>query len=361
MGTIRLVAPRGAPDPGAATLESAPGVDPAAPASAHLSFHDGRGRKRGRTRKVSLAPVPLEAPVSGGGMARVEADPVVTLSTRVPEGATGFRLDEPGRLPVFATLESAMRVSPRKPDGRARIGAASPKFLVAVLAERYADEAAFRADCAHLLAAIEAMAPFDALKGRLAIEALFWRTDPATGQLGPLVEAGDTDLIYGDRALAAEFLRKSGVRSQLGLVIVNHHRRGGAGGNKDFPAWVTNRDSATDRWTAVAIHELGHAMGLGDEYDSGNANAAPGLEPNLCRDPDPRRAPWAHLVTHPAPIPPLAAGASGHGLPAGAIGTFEGARYCRTGIYRAQASCMMRTTGAPFCARCQELIRARLA
>jgi hypothetical protein len=359
MGTTRLVAPRGAPDPGAAVAESA--VDPAAPSEARLLFLDARGRPRGRTRKVRVEPQRLEAPVPGGALTRVTADPVLALSARVPEGAIGFRLDEPGRFPVFAALESAIRIQPRRPDRRTRIGAAKPKFLLAVLAERYAEPAPFLADCAHLLAAIEAIEPFASMKGRLAMEALFWRTDPARGQLGPLVEATDTDLIYGDRQLAADFLGKAKVKADLGLVLVNHNRRGGAGGNSRFPAWVTNRDSATDRWPAVAIHELGHALGLGDEYDSENANAAPGLEPNICRDPDPRRAPWAHLVTHAAPIPTLPAGASPRGLPANAVGTFEGARYRRTGLYRAQATCMMRTTGAPFCARCQELIRARLA
>lgn len=359
MGTIRLVAPRGAPDPATAMLESA--IEPAGPSEAELVFLDARGRKRGRTRKVRIAPQPLEAPAPGGAMAQVAADPLVALSSRVPEGATGFRIDEPGRFPVFGALESAIRIEPRRPDQHNRIGADRPKFLLAVLAERYSEPAPFLADCAHLLAAIEAIEPFASLKGRLAIDALFWKTDPARGQLGPLFEASDTDLIYGDRQLAADFLKKAKVKADLGLVLVNHHRRGGAGGNAHFPAWVTNRDSATDKWPAVAIHELGHALGLGDEYDSPNSNAAPGLEPNITKEADPRRTPWATLVTHPAPVPTLANGASAASLPPGAIGTFEGARYCKTGLYRAQATCMMRTTGAPFCVRCQQLIRARLA
>jgi hypothetical protein len=350
-------------------VERATAVPGAAEASAQLSAHgtaevrflDAAGKPVGRRRRVKVEPAPvLEAPAAGGGITHVATEPLIAFMTRLPKGAVAFRLDEPGRDVITPGIVETASPRPKKPDSRRRFGAQDARFVLAIMAERFDREAAFHADCRQLLAAIEATAPFSEMPGRVAVEALFWKSDPGKGLFGPLQMGTGTDLIFGDRKLTAAFLEKSGVRSDLAIVLVNLAKRGGAGGTSKFPAWVTNQPSATDRWEDVAIHEIGHAFGLGDEYDSPNPQATSDIEPNIGETPDPARVPWAHLcnVAGPGPTAPFNGGAT---LPAGTIGTFEGARYQQHGRFRPQFACRMRTTRDPFCERCRELIRARIA
>lgn len=350
MGPIRMVVPQ---------VDG--GAEAAAADTAEIRFLDQSGRPVGRKRKVAVPPPPvLEAPASGGSIGHEAANPLISFMTRLPAGATSFRIDQPGRAAILAGIRATASPRPKKPKSRRRFGSTNARFVLALLAERYDKEAAFHADCAGLLAAIEATPPFNEVPGRIAVEALYWKTDPAKGQLGPLQFGTGTDLMYGDRALAAAFLKKSGVMADRAVVLVNIRRRGGAGGTADYPAWVANESSPTDSWHAVAIHELGHAFGLGDEYDSANPEAPPGIEPNISASPDPAHAPWAHLCTvhAPAPTAPFGGGAS---LPSGTVGTFQGARYDAQRFYRAQFSCLMRSTRDPFCACCRDLIRQKLA
>jgi len=44
-------------------------------------------------------------------------------------------------------------------------------------------------------------------------------------------------------------------------------------------------------------------------------------------------------------------------VPAGTVGTFEGAQYFHCGKFRPEFNCKMRALGIPFCAVCQEIIR----
>lgn len=126
-------------------------------------------------------------------------------------------------------------------------------------------------------------------------------------------------------------------------------------------------------WLTVAIHELGHAgFALGDEYVyEGGGHRYPGLEPgerNLTRLIDPGRLKWAHLVAATTPIPTQAnpdctrPNFRPSTVPAGTVGTFEGARgYC-CGIHRPEYDCLMRTLACDrFCAVCADTISLRLS
>ena len=354
MGPIRMVVPQGA------ASNSAQSITAATDAQAIVRFLDVDGRPTGRMRRVQVEPAPvLEAPTREGGIARVSAPPLISLRTRLPAGAHSLRVEQTGREAVIATIRESASPFPRRPDARKSFGGDHARFVLAVLSDRFDRPEPFFALCDHLLSAIRATLPFSEKPEGVAIEALYWKTEPGRGNFDPLTESTATDLIYGDRVLAARFLQKSGVTANRAVVLINHPRRGGAGGTADFPAFVTNTDSATDKWTAVAIHELGHALGLGDEYDSANPDAPPGMEPNICADPDPMRSPWRHLVTAPPGVPsaPFNGGASLDGK----VGTFQGARYEQTRFYRPAYRCMMRSTRDAFCPRCRELILARLS
>ncbi len=352
MGPIRMVIPQAE-----GASESAP---PEGQEVAEIQFLNAEGKPVGRKRLVHVPEnAELEAPASSGRIVRAESELPIAFRTRLPAGATHYRVTQKGREAIVASIRDTASPFPRKPDSRKRMGGANPSFILAVMADRYDNEAAFHADCQKLLSAIESMAPFSNVPGKFALEALFWKSSPTKGLFDPLSFGTGNDLIHGDRNLAAKFWEEAGKPGKLAIVLLNLDKRGGAGGNSALPAWVTNTSSATDLWTDVAIHELGHAFGLGDEYDSPNTNPPPGLEPNISSDPSPDAAPWAHLCTDhgSGPTAPFNGGAS---LPAGTVGTFQGARYETAKFYRPQFQCMMRSTSGGFCLRCQELIAAQL-
>jgi hypothetical protein len=145
------------------------------------------------------------------------------------------------------------------------------------------------------------------------------------------------------------------------LVLVNDPERGGAAGSI---GWFS---TGGNDWRETAIHELGHsAFGLADEYDYDGPDVWEGGEPsqpNVSTEPDPALVKWSALVTAGPDVPTRAnphnctqSDIGINPLPAGTVGTFEGAKYSRCGIYRPVWSCMMQTTLSPFCPVCIQAI-----
>ena len=147
------------------------------------------------------------------------------------------------------------------------------------------------------------------------------------------------------------------------MVLINRNIRGGAGGSKDRPAWVTTTSGPNESWQAVALHELGHSFGLADEYTN-SAQPVPEptpLEPNVTDRRNATRAPWAAMVTPGFPHDPTCAAGVRPPAPLGVVGTFEGARYRERGRFRPTAECLMDRTDRLFCPVCQAHIRKVLA
>jgi len=128
------------------------------------------------------------------------------------------------------------------------------------------------------------------------------------------------------------------------IMLVNCTLYGGKGGGEGGGiCWSYTDKFNPQRWTACALHEYGHVLGLADEY--GTADGPPldrtsrtkePREPNLTLDP--RGAKWRNLVT----------------------GAVEGADGYNRGIYRPTRDCRMRSFAGGFCQVCSDHIRREL-
>jgi hypothetical protein len=171
-----------------------------------------------------------------------------------------------------------------------------------------------------------------------------------------------------------QFLRRR--RNDLALVIMNIAQRGGAGEQmNDNIAWTTpvpwydaNRQIIED-WPEVALHELGHAFDLDDEYESeGDSGAPPGA--NVCHHSEIDSPPWSAQFASGNIATLRSADRRLHGanpdypsaielerFASVEVGKFQGARYSSTDFWRSALQCRMRSARDPFCAVCRTVIR----
>lgn len=148
---------------------------------------------------------------------------------------------------------------------------------------------------------------------------------------------------YNRAVAAADAMVGVGMWDHL-IVLVNSTKYGGSGGSIVVL-------SAHSSGPQVILHELGHTFAdLADEYTTAYPGFPPG-DPEANVDYDVSGAglkwlPWVEVGT-PLPTPDIPAWYN-------SVGTFEGARYLTTGIYRPSHNCLMRSLGVPLDPVCKE-------
>lgn len=325
----------------------------------HLHFVDAEGRNTGAPVPAARPePVHVEVPGGAGGFDWQKVAPPVSLAVdNVADHASAVHAFAGATLLAAMPLAAAAPTKPGPPAARKAYNAGG-RWKLLVVSEGFATQAAFFAATDQLNKFIVESPPFNdvAVSPNFAMEALFWPSGPA----GLFNTKVDGRLVFGDNALVNSFVKKSGSSGKLVVVLVNKPVRGGAGGGKDRPAWVTTTSAPTETWEAVALHELGHSFGLADEYDDASQTTPEPnpLEPNVSKEMDAAKTSWAARRTpgHPA-VPTCPAGAP---APLGVVGTFEGARYRKTGRYRPTAECLMQRTDKGFCEVCKAHIAATI-
>lgn len=158
-------------------------------------------------------------------------------------------------------------------------------------------------------------------------------------------------------------LSKNGVSPKLAVVVANTRLYGGAGaadvGKSPLVVWT----APTAMGGAVMAHEMGHALGLQDEYEA----AGTGLPNsknwvNISDQKDPSHTPWNCFPRDKDGSVPTCAHHDPHCVcDPHLIGTFEGAGHAKEGRFRPTKDCAMRTPGGLFCAICAAQITNRLS
>ncbi|MBK7141812.1 MAG: hypothetical protein IPH75_07015 [bacterium] len=152
------------------------------------------------------------------------------------------------------------------------------------------------------------------------------------------------DQVGYNRAIsAADNLVGPGLWDEL-VVLVNSTKYGGTGGSIS----VISAHSAGPQ---VILHELGHTFAdLADEYTDAYPGFPPGdHEANVDYDASGAALKWLVWVEPGTPLPTP-------DIPTwyNSVGTFEGARYLTSGIYRPSHNCLMRALGVPLDPVCKE-------
>jgi IgA Peptidase M64 len=245
------------------------------------------------------------------------------------------------------------------------LGSKKAKLIFPIVSERFAAFADFTAKLDEFHGWLLDQPPFNesAVGNAIAIKGLFWPSNTTTGLFNTPDPTDPADRrFFGDRTAARALLKKHLKNASASLILIDSKARGGAGGTKDFSAWSSTTGGEGEFWGAVALHEIGHSLGLADEYIDENFSLpepSP-LEPNVSAQPRCGKTSWSALITVDPGLAP--SHPSGH-APAGpdVIGTFEGARYKAKGRFRPTQTCLMRSTLAPFCPVCRAHIRTILA
>ena len=337
-------------------------------AKAKLQWETADGRKTGKPIELRLSEtVVLEYPRSDGQIGWADQPVSPAFSDEPPDDAAALRLSVPGRAVVRiprAALTAQLAALP-VPQIET-FGPSDANLLVPVFSERFVTKNAFIDKVRELHTWIITHPPFDRepAQSMIALVAHFWPSDPNEGLFHTTDDRSQNgQLFFGDREAARTLLRPWADDARVSLILINSTKRGGAGGQPGFSAWTSIAPAPGEHWENVCLHEIGHGLGLADEYlQDPPPNQPPAtLEPNVSRSAVPSQTPWGDFadLLPDVPAPSFTIAAEG-GAPAGAIGTFEGARY-RRDFFRASRTCLMRDTRQSFCIVCQKHIEAVLS
>ena len=354
---------------------------------------DDRGRALAPPMRVHFPnPERREQAAGGGEMGAQPLQP--PLGTEIKPRFHTLRVARGDAQRIFERSE----VLDDKPETRKSVrltagGSGWVLVLVAELFERWDD---FHAVCREFIEYVLQAPPFEDpdIKPLIGFELVF-APSGAKGLFGTQEairvvqqanagkpEAEQDRRIFGNNKSVADFLKAMRWRGKKGgghmvLVVVNSTARGGAGGARDgTPTWTTITGGANENWKDVALHEMGHAFGLADEYYAAQGvdnRDPPRLEPNLSKHPDPARAPWARYWADRTGEPwfqPSGGAATldaqaalgvdlfaGRARYADKVGTFQGGRYDANKYFRPAFDCKMRNTNVEFCHCCRQVIR----
>jgi hypothetical protein len=260
-------------------------------------------------------------------------------------------------------------------------GPSSDRWTLAIMGDGFqagAGMAQFRTDAAALAAHLLATAPYSTLTPainvvRVDVESVGTgvREPPACGGNGTRFRTYFEGSLCGDQRIKRFLTVKKPLVLEAAalhvpewdqiIVIVNTTQYGGGalGGvatcTKDPKSWQ------------VAMHELGHNLGLADEYEEiagGYPAAWSAPEPNMSKGYSPVK--WSGLVNPATPLPTQVNYTCGRQGPTmagtpGLHGAFEGGKRYTCDIFRPSATCKMRVVTDDFCQVCHDHIRGLLS
>jgi hypothetical protein len=275
--------------------------------------------------------------------------------------------------------------------GTTQIFGSAPRnraFNVVLLAEGFKtnEQAAFDAACTAFLNAFRATPPYDELAPAINVFRVnVSSTDSGADDPTSTGGTGATVRTYFDATFGANGIRRLLVCNAttalqvaaaqvpeftVVLVVVNSTVYGGSGGS-------IGTYSLAGGATEIALHEMGHtAYGLADEYPyyaGGNETGHdhyPGAEPtqpNVTASSNRATLKWSWAVAATTPVPTMSNPSCSQvdsrpsTVPAGTVGTFEGAFYYHCGAFRPEFDCKMRNLGVPFCRVCRQVIWNRIS
>jgi hypothetical protein len=358
MGNPLLIVPVPVPD------RSVVGAESAAPRDFELTWLAATGEPIGAPLRVS-APRPIHVEYFGApaGPAWRQSRPDSTIPAVMPEGTQALRIGGNGVETQEVSLAALSQSDPRPPDAILAMGDPAAAWRLAVVGDGYDTQEAFARDFELLWQECQEARPFNQLAqdGDFGLVGLFWASPDRQSLFGARRRDSNPWIIYGSQEAVVAAVRSADVPHNKVLVVMNRDERGGAGGfGSEIPSWTTNVSAVNERWTQIALHELGHAFGLADEYvTAGNGTPPPDpLEPNVSSEADPRSVSWHRSVTiTDGKVPSLHFGEASP-FESDAIGTFQGARYDPATYYRPAAECRMLWVNRQFCPICTAHIAA---